>query len=425
MKAPEATIFPTRLLALLVFAALGACGGDAAPTDVAAETADVVDTIEVAGEASDAIAEATDPTAEADAPETAAFVLLDFESAVALTPDGRTALVWTLATGEFGFYDTVARQFAVKGDVGNPQRDQPTALSATGRVAALHGEPVRAGLWTEAGGWVDLDSLFDPGCVSDPGPPLIEDLGGAFDVSDDGSVAVGLAWDGCAATRAFRWTDTGGAGTLKPLDVLGKVAADSGQKAPYNRATVVSRDGRIAAGFAQNGAADRSPAVWNADGTGFLLDPANESEPGEIKAINADGTRVAGDWSGQGFIWTQATGVVKFTASASAFDMLIVNAMTEDGLHLFGARQVYDPDQLTTTQTAFVWTAAKGVRLLQDVATAAGVTVPATVTLVNVLSVSADGGIVLGTANEAASDPTGFPTQKSFVLTVPPAAFDL
>lgn len=417
-----ACLAPMLALAVVAGAAgLAGCGGGGTGGDAADIGPDAPDAPDVPVDVpADAPADVPgDLPAEADAPVTSALSLLDFESAVALTPDGRTALVWTLADGTFGFYDTQSGAFQVKDTVGSPQRCMPTALSASGRVAALHGEPVQAGLWTEAGGWVDLGSLFDTGCVTSADPPVLEDRSGAWDLSDDGHVAVGLAWDGCQSTRAFRWTDAGGTGVFTPLDVLGKVMDGSGQPAPWNRATVVSGDGKVAAGFAQNGPVDRSPAVWNEDGTGFLLDPADEDAPGEVKAINGDGSLVAGDWAGSGFVWTPAGGIVKFKASDSPFDTVLVNAMTGDGTRLLGTVVMYDPELLQSTQRAFVWTSASGVRWLDEAAAEAGVVVPAGVTLANVLSVSADGTVVLGTALVAPDDPLAFPAQKSFVLRLP------
>jgi uncharacterized membrane protein len=90
-----------------------------------------------------------------------------------------------------------------------------------------------------------------------------------------------------------------------------------------NRATVISADGMVAAGFAFNGAADRSPAVWNPDGTGFLLDPTDRMLPGEVTAISADGAIVAGTWArpmggSDGFVWSRAGGVVRVSPTENA-----------------------------------------------------------------------------------------------------------
>lgn len=102
-----------------------------------------------------------------------------------------------------------------------------------------------------------------------------------YEISADGSVAVGLSWDGCSG-RGFRWTQAGG---MIELQVL----ANGG-----NRASVLSADGAIIGGFAQ-GTFSRTPAVWYADGSGELLDPTADAQ-GEITGITEDGTILLGEW---------------------------------------------------------------------------------------------------------------------------------
>jgi|GEM_PF-4993392 len=96
--------------------------------------------------------------------------------------------------------------------------------------------------------------------------------------------------DGCT-TSSFRWTDASGSGVTTPLERLGASSATLG---PVNRATVLSDDGRFAAGFAENLAVDRSPAFWRADGSGFLLDPDQVDAPGEILTLSPDVLAEAG-----------------------------------------------------------------------------------------------------------------------------------
>ncbi len=101
----------------------------------------------------------------------------------------------------------------------------------------------------------------------------------------------------------MRYTETGGSWTTQPLELLGEPFPDD-PNPPSNRATVVSGNGLVAAGWAQTSIVDRWPAVWQADGSGSLLAAGvSDDTPGEILAINFDGTVMAGTWGGQGFIW--------------------------------------------------------------------------------------------------------------------------
>jgi hypothetical protein len=348
--------------------------------------------------------------ADSGAPPAASIQFLDQPMPVDLTPDGSLAVLeeTTASDANVYFYDTIKGDLTLVTSAGDPSFDVATGVSAKGRVSAVHGNPAQAGLWSKADGWKDLGNAYPTGCDVN--------VSGAFDVSADGSVAVGLLWHGCS-TEAFRWTDTGGAGTLKPLQVLGSPPAGS-NAAPNNRATVVSDDGQVAAGFAQNGDIDRSPAVWSADGTGFLLDPAEQDTPAEVLSISADGKMVAGVFGTEdGFVWTKEAGMAKLgpLPGGDPGQPVYPNAIAAGGQLVFGG--VGDP--FMSVPTAFVWTASKGMRALSDVAVAQGVTIPAGYQLTVVMAASVDGTVLLG----GAYDDQGM--QKTFVLTLPASAYGL
>lgn len=184
---------------------------------------------------------------------------------------------------------------------------------------------------------------------------------------------------------------------------------------PTNRATVVSDDGRISAGFAENGNVDRSPAVWKADGTGFLLDPTNVDEPGEVLAIDADGHTVAGQLGNDAFVWTAGTGIVRLARTPNALggDPMFPNAMSGDGSLIFGGVG----SAFFSIPEAFVWSFDLGTRALADVVAAAGIELPEGMVLNTVLGASADGTVLAGVAMDAEG------LTKTFVLRVPATAY--
>jgi hypothetical protein len=339
------------------------------------------------------------------------FLQLDYAIAVDITADGQVAVFEDLSSqeAELVFVDTLTGVAEVKALIGNPGRVLATGISSDRRVSAMRGEPLQATIWSEPTGWVDLGNPFAAGCGD-------ADLSAGFDISADGHTVVGLGWDGCH-TRAIRYRDSLGTGVLTPLALVGvgPPALGGPLPVPNNRASVVSDDGEVYAGWGQNGVVDRSPARWRADGTGALLAPANMDAPGEVLSISADGGVLAGELGGEGFVWTEAGGFVTIPRPATALpsDPVYPNAMTADGAVVFGGVG----NAFFSTPVAFVWSAATGTVLLQDVVTAAGVTLPEGMILGNVLGASADGRVLIGTALDAAFAP------RTFVLRVPAGAF--
>ena len=405
---------PSRSQGFLV--ALVACGGDGAATAgaTAGGAADggrgpATSATSSTGTRGAGGADATGGASPTGGGAPGALAIIDLGMAVDLTPDGSIAVLEDDASphADVYFYDTATGALDRKTSAGDPLSDLATAVSATGRVSALHGVPVQAGLWDEANGWVDLGSPYSTGCD--------QDVAGGWDVSADGKVAVGLLWNGCNA-EAFRWTDTGGAGALTPLELVGTPAPEQQQPTEQPRDGDLRTTARWPPASAQYGGLDRSPALWRADGTGLLLDPAEMDWPGEVLSISADGATLAGTRGYDGFVWTEATGMTSLGAPAGqAVQVAYANAVAAGGALVFGG----SGDPFMTTPFAFVWTAEAGMRSLQDVAVSNGVVVPEGDALTDVLAASADGGVVLGVLYDA----TG--AQESFVLRLPVSAYGL
>jgi hypothetical protein len=329
---------------------------------------------------------------------------------VDLTPDGSIALMQQYnARGEFYFYRTETGSLELKGEVGDASLGAATAISAGGVVTAFHGSPQQAGMWTEQSGWTDIPSVFTTGCGTD--------VASAWDVTANGRMVVGMAWDDCGV-QAFKW-DATGSGIMTLLERLGSQFPGS-TRPPDNRATVVSDDGSVIAGWASTAETGRYPAVWRADGTGFLIQATVEpGTGGEVMTTSGDGKYLAGYLGENAFYWTQAGGVVSIgkLPPADEFDFggATANAITDDGKLIFGV----SGQPFFGTPKAFVWTQAAGMRLLADVVTAAGLTIPEGTTLTNVLASSTDGTVILGQATLADY------SIVCFVLRLPVSAYGL
>jgi uncharacterized membrane protein len=328
---------------------------------------------------------------------------------VDITPNGSTALLqdFSAAASDFYFFDVTSGVLTLKGNTGSNLVDFVTGISSDLRVSAIHGVPGQAGLWSQAGGWLDLGSLYPTGCDVN--------VSSAWDISADGKVAVGMGWDVCSPL-AFKWSEATGTPVLSQLQTLGTPMAGMSGHA-VNRATKISDDGLIAAGWASTDLTDRWPAVWRANGSGFLLTGPPTDWPGEVLAINANGSMVAGVWNLQGFYWTAASGTVLLDKLPGMMDTdpCPVNAIADGTQLLFGVCG----DGFNTVQQAWVWTSAAGVRSLEEVAVANGVTLPNGYHLGGVVAASTDGTVVLGWAYDS------YGKQNTFVLHLPVSAYGL
>ena len=345
---------------------------------------------------------AEDASPDAALPPQPSLRFHEWTQAIDITPDGRTALFGDPSTpdGRLWFVDTITDVPENRTNVGDPLRTFATGIAQTGTVTALHGEPVQAGVWTTSGGWIDL--------AVPTLPPCDQDIAGAWDVSANGRVVVGVTWNGCSV-EAFRSEGS----TMQRLEVLGE-RLGSGTGAPDNRATVVSDDGSVVAGFAMTAIVDRAPAVWRADGRGELLARAGDDAPGEVLSINANGSVLAGLDGNDGVVWNGATKTMipRFDTLLPA-DPVFPNAMTADGAVVFGGQG----SAFFGTPEAFIWSEANGVRRISDLVAAAGLTIPAGVVLGNITAASSDGTVLIGTA----TNPDTF-TSNVFTLRLPASA---
>ena len=333
-----------------------------------------------------------------------------------LTPDGSTALLTDRMSGtaEFYFYNTTTNTLTLAGSPGDASYDYATGISADLKVSAIHGKPEQAGVWSQGGGWQDLGNIYATGCEFD-NLTHEQDQSSGKDISADGTVVVGFVWNGCNP-EAFMHN----AGGFVSLDVLG--AGSSAFK--------VSEDGSVAGGWASKTnivgvdtfSLDRSPAIWKANGVGsFLpLGPFDPSAPGEVLGLNADGSMATGIWANDGFYWTKSNNTTYNMGprppASDPSDKVHSNVIAANNKLIFGG--VGDGFSIGFP-LAFVWTQSTGMRSLQDVLVADGVSIPAGLMLTNVLAASNDGTIIVGTALDASF------VDQVFVLKVPVAAWGL
>jgi hypothetical protein len=244
-----------------------------------------------------------------------------------------------------------------------------TAVSDDGSVIVglitdpVGGSSTVAARWTQATGWTSLGYL--PNANTCPG------LSSAYDVSGDGSVAVGLSWDGCKS-RAFRWTAATG---MQEMQVLGSGIS--------NRATTISGNGLVMGGYAKNTTVNEA-VIWQPDLTGAFQHTAGTA--GQIVGSDYNGSVVVGSLATTAFYdagaGIQSIGPLNSGWASTATDV------TEDGTFICGH------DEQLLASDAWVWTAATGVVSLDSVAASVGIT--GAPSLSKAYNMSDDGNVIVG-----------------------------
>jgi probable HAF family extracellular repeat protein len=246
---------------------------------------------------------------------------------MAFTAPGREAFGWTEGGGIVGL------GYLQAGGV----ESEATAVSADGSVVVGFSdtEPFQpeAFRWTSGGGMVSLGQL--PGGIAS----------GAFALSNDASVVVGVSFDGWTY-EAFRWTSGGG------MVGLGHLAGGSLDSRAYG----VSADGSVVVGHSDTATASAEAFRWTAGGGMVGLGHLAGGSYSEARAVSADGSVVVG-----------------FSDTASGY-------------------------------RAFVWDATNGMRDLRDVLVNDYGLVLSGWTLSRALGVSADGVTVVGRGTNPSSD---------------------
>jgi len=216
--------------------------------------------------------------------------------AYGVSDDGSVVAGWAqISNGSYrAFRWTAVSGMQSLGTLGGYSNSLAFGISADGLVVVgrLQGffvwDPTRAFRWTASGGLRNLGTFGGS-------------FSGAVDVSADGSVVVGWAYNTAGNGRAFRWTQSTG---LQDLGTLGGCCSE---------ASGVSADGSVVVGSAQNAGGQNRAFRWTASGgmqdLGTLGGNASWAW-----GVSADGSVVVGyaqnaDGQWRAFRWTASGGM--------------------------------------------------------------------------------------------------------------------
>jgi len=253
------------------------------------------------------------------------------------------------------------------------------------------------GIWTPLGG------LGPTGCDAF--------VSSTYGISADGSIVVGLGWDGCSA-GAFRWTESDGMVAL-PQDGPNSARANS-----------ISGDGMFVGGWDEGAGGQRRAALWDSNFQETLVlagQPGNAAGAGEVWGINNDGSIFVG-WGTSSmastngpFVWRDGDGITYLgNIPGTAPFVSGANDLSDDGSVIVGfQREGIGPFAIFD---ATIWTEATGTVRLSDYLTALGVTIPAGFQLASTSGISDDGSVLVGWGY------SGFVlNQQAWVATLPAA----
>ena len=293
-------------------------------------------------------------------------------SANDLSPDGRF-VVGRMSTGEAYRLDRANSSTLL---LPGPGYDAVAVSDDGGVILGVMDDPETgdevAAIWHErTNAWTNL-GYFASGlaCPSRSSP---------YELSGDGSVAIGLAWtDGCKGT-GFRWTAETG---MQPLELLANGA---------NRASVVNADGTLIGGFAQ-GSFSRTPAIWHADGSGELLDPPAGDALGEVFGMNDAGTILLGTWNGAAVKWNSGDTAPTVIATGS-----LLSGWTGTPMDVANNGTIVGFDILFGFRLAWIQVAGAGPIInLRDYLISQAAPVPDNLLLEVCQAISTDGSTIIG-----------------------------
>lgn len=288
-----------------------------------------------------------------------------------MSPDGRYIVGTTFIDTPY-IFDTVTNTLT---ELPSFEAAEAVAVSDNGQVvlATMVDEQNRlvAGMWHQGDDhWTSLGFLPN---ANPAGCPSHSD---GYELNADGTVAVGLSWDGCSG-RGFRWTQATGMVQLQNL-------------ANGNcRASVVSGNGNVIGGFAQ-GNFSRSPAVWTGSASGQLAEGADTL--GEIHGINDAGTMLLAERNGKAVIYSYPGLAVTQIGGGSALPGW--SGIPQD---ISGNGTVVGFDFLSGNRRAWIHPAGLGPCIdLASYINGNGGSVPAGTILEVCQAISMDGKVIIG-----------------------------
>ncbi|MEN5306582.1 T9SS type A sorting domain-containing protein [Chryseobacterium cucumeris] len=223
-------------------------------------------------------------------------------------------------------------------------------------------------------------------------------------MTTNGSTIVGLGFLTAANAHAVKWDEVNGM-----VDLGSIVAARS------SRANAINAAGTVIVGWQDEPTGTRSGAKWQ-DGVETFITDNNGNNVGEAGGISADGNTIIGSANPNPYVWNAASGLTYITHPNASFSFKGgATGISADGKKVIGYYRAFGAPPMSGE--GFIWTSATGRINLNDYAASLGIATNG-VTMGLPLAISQDGKKIAGSGTNASGQMIAFYLDTSQFLSV-------
>ncbi|WP_343686718.1 T9SS type A sorting domain-containing protein [Chryseobacterium gleum] len=220
----------------------------------------------------------------------------------------------------------------------------------------------------------------------------------------NGNTIVGLGFLTAANAHAVKWDEVNGMVDLGSI-VQGR----------SSRANAINASGTVIVGWQDESNGTRSGAKWQ-DGVESFITDNNGNNVGEAGGISADGSTIIGSANPNPYVWNAVSGLTYITHPNASFSFKGgATGISGDGTKVIGYYRAFGAPPMSGE--GFIWTSATGRVNLNDYAVSLGIATNG-VTMGLPLAISQDGKKIAGMGVNASNQMVAFYLDTSEYLSV-------
>jgi hypothetical protein len=220
----------------------------------------------------------------------------------------------------------------------------------------------------------------------------------------NGNTIVGLGFLTAANAHAVKWDEVNG------MIDLGSIV-----QGRSSRANAINASGTVIVGWQDESNGTRSGAKWQ-DGVESFITDNNGNNVGEAGGISADGSTIIGSANPNPYVWNAVSGLTYITHPNASFSFKGgATGISGDGTKVIGYYRAFGAPPMSGE--GFIWTSATGRVNLNDYAVSLGIATNG-VTMGLPLAISQDGKKIAGMGVNASNQMVAFYLDTSEYLSV-------